>query len=298
MLFCVFRFTFYVMKRFLIIILVSIIALSGTAIYQYIQFSDGRLHIIFCDVGQGDAIVIKTPEKQVILVDGGPDQSVLDCLSNHLPFWERTIDLVLLSHPHADHLVGFLHVFDRFSILSFATENLSNKSSSFQELLRLITTDAIPMRHVATGDRWRLASGVTITIAGPTNAFIFKKNPDGFITNSAESASLATLVSYGNFSILLTGDAPVDEMHDVGESLGSVAVLQIPHHGSTTGLDRQVLEDLHPQFAAISVGAHNRYGHPKKQTLNLLSQFGIPLKRTDKDGDIEIISDGKKWWVN
>ena len=283
-------------KRVFFITVIVLISLASVAVYQFIQFDDGKLHIIFCDIGQGDSILIKTPGKKLILADGGPDRLTLDCLSRHLPFWERELDLMLLSHPHADHFVGFLYVLNRFTVLSFATENLSNKTGGFTELLRAIKEEHITVKHVVAGDQWKIADGVTISIVGPTAEFLKRKDPDGIITDSAESASLATLISYGEFSLLVTGDAPVDELHEVGESIDAVDVLQIPHHGSTTGLDARVLRDLSPQLAVISVGENN-YGHPTKKVLDMLTQVSIPVKRTDQEGDVEIVSDGEKWWV-
>lgn len=284
------------MKKTLVLVVLALVTLGGTVFYQYVIFNDNRLHVVFCDVGQGDAILITTPSNKYILMDGGPDRAVLDCLSRHLPFWERTIDLVLLSHPHADHFVGFLYVLERYTILSFATENLRNNTSAFEELNSALSNLTVPKKFVAQGDRWSLSDGVAISIVGPTTEFLMRKDPDGLITDSAESASLTVLVSYGDFSVLLTGDAPVDEMHEVGERLDTVDVLQIPHHGSTTGLDRRVLVDFQPKLAVISVGKNN-YGHPKKQILNLLQEQKIPVVRTDQRGDVEVISDGKTWYV-
>jgi len=265
--------------------------LSGVTIYQYFKFHDGRLHVVFCDVGQGDGVLVVTPSSKHILVDAGPDNKILDCLSRHLPFWERTIDLALLTHPHADHLMGYYSVIERYNLSQFSTEKLINKTEGFQGLLTLLKKHNIKEQLVTKGDRWRLSDGVIITIVGPTGDFLFRKNPDGVITNSAESGSLITKITYGKFSALLTGDAPVDEMQEVASEISSPTVLQIPHHGSSTGIDGQVLDLLQSKLAVISVGK-NSYGHPTKRTLKFLQERRLKVLRTDQIGDVEIVSDG------
>ncbi|HSA84101.1 MAG TPA: MBL fold metallo-hydrolase [Patescibacteria group bacterium] len=277
------------MKKIFFITFFALFVFTTLFFYQYQKFHDDKLHIVFCDVGQGDGILITTPSGKQILFDAGPDQAIVDCLSNHMPFWDRTIEVALLSHPHTDHFMGYYYVFERYKIDQFATENLQNNTDSFVGLMEKIQKKQVPMRYVVAGDRWKVGE-VTVATVAPTDAFITSKNPDRFITNSAESASLAVLVSYKDFSVLLTGDAPLEEMKEIVVS--GLDVLQIPHHGSTTGLDEHVIKKLLPQLAVISVGADNRYGHPKKEILELLQQFGIQTLRTDLKGDIEFISNG------
>ena len=282
------------MKKIILFVILALVALGGLTTYQYFKFHDGKLHVVFCNVGQGDGIFITTPSNKHILVDAGPDESILNCLSSHMPFWERKIDLSILTHPHADHLMGYYFVAERYNLTQFATEKLNNKSDGFNGLLKQLDKQKIKVQHVAAGDKWRFADGVIFLVEGPTDEFLFRKNPDGFITNSAESASLVTQLTYGNFSVLLTGDAPVDEMTDIaGRGVGSLNVLQIPHHGSSTGVDGHVIDLLAPPLAVISVGAHNKYGHPTKQTLGLLKERGLKVLRTDQMGDVEFVSDGK-----
>lgn len=282
------------MKKIIFFTCFAFVLLGGIFAYQWIKFHDGRLHVIFCDVGQGDGILIVTPSAKQILVDAGPDRKILDCLSRHMPFWDRKIELALLTHPHGDHFMGYYYVIDRYIISEFATEELVNKSAEFQRLMDLIEEKKISKKIVSAGDRWRI-NNLFISIAAPTREYVFGKNPDGVITNSAESASLITYVSYGDFGVLLTGDAPVDELKEVAmieglDGVGGLDLLQIPHHGSNTGIDGEVLDLLVPKLAVISVGK-NSYGHPTKRTLDLLQSRGIKILRTDKVGDVEIVSD-------
>lgn len=280
------------MKKILFIFILALFALVGLFAYQYLKFHDGKLHVVLCNVGQGDGILITTPSNKQILVDAGPDKSILDCLSKHMPFWDRSIDIALLTHPHADHLMGYYYVIDRYRIDQFSTEELRNKSDGFLQLENSLKTRHLPIHYVAAGDTWKILDGVTVQIAGPSRKFVFAKNPDGFITNSAESASLTTLVTYGDFSILLTGDAPIDEMAEIATArIKDLDVLQIPHHGSSTGVDGHVLDLLAPSLAVISVGKNN-YGHPTPRTLGLLQERGIKYLRTDQMGDVELVSDG------
>src|SRR6266496_901047 len=102
--------------KYLVLICLTVIALASLLTYQYFTFNDGKLHLIFCDVGQGDAILIKTPSDKYILIDGGPDRAVVDCLSRHMPFWKRNIDLMLLTHPHADHFFGMFYILERYNV--------------------------------------------------------------------------------------------------------------------------------------------------------------------------------------
>ena len=144
------------MKKVILLASIAVFLLGGLFLFDYSRFNDGKLHVIFCDVGQGDAILIKTPTNKHILIDAGPDRKVLNCLAEHLPFWERDIDLFVLTHPHADHFMGMYFILERYNVTQFATEKLINKSDGFGELMRMVEERGIPVKCVAKGDRWIL----------------------------------------------------------------------------------------------------------------------------------------------
>lgn len=284
------------MKKYLLLTGIAVLALGGLLVYQYVRFNDGKLHVVFCDVGQGDGILIRTPGQKYILVDAGPDTKILDCLGRHMPLWQRDIDLALLSHPHNDHFMGFYYVKDRYSIRAFATESLRNTTPSFEMLMDQLHEKRIPQRIVWAGDRWKFSDGVEMIIRGPDQQYLNLTSPGGKIGESKEFASLITEISYGSFNVLLTGDSQASGIEEVMKESGEpITILHVPHHGSSTGLTASLLEKLDPKMAVISVGKNN-YGHPSIATQFLLKN--IPSKHTNKLGDVEIVSDGESWWSN
>ncbi len=291
------------MTKSAMVVFLALIFLGGIFFREQARFNDGKLHVVFCDVGQGDAIFIRTPKGADLLIDAGPNQRTLECLNRHMPFWDRTIEFTILSHPHADHFDGFLSILPRYAVLSFATENLSNKSQGFSQLRKEIDSKKIASRFIYQGDVVKTKDGVELRILAPSQSFIQRTSPGGEIGESGEFASLITLLRFGNFTLLLTGDSQAPELAEaVGEigpstSLG-VDVLQVPHHGSKTGLTGDILDLLLPKLAVISVGKNNRYGHPRQEILQILRDYDTKILRTDEVGEIEIVSDGKKWWVN
>lgn len=266
-------------------------------LWQQVSFHDGKLHLVFCNVGQGDAILLKSPSGSLILFDAGPDEKIDACLSRHLPFWQRKLSLALLSHPHLDHFFGFFRVLKNYQIAQFATENLVNSSEVFQKLKKSLAEKKIETRFLAFGDSFSLEDGLRLRVLGPKNQFLAATSPGGKIGENSEFGSLVIVVSYENFHALLTGDTQARELRDALEAFGSqIDILQVPHHGSKTGLTNEILEGVKPGLAVISVG-RNKYGHPAKSTLSLLANYRISLLRTDQAGDIEIISDGTTWKV-
>jgi competence protein ComEC len=293
------------MKRFFTLIFLCVFSVTVLAVYQQVTLHDDKLHLIFCDVGQGDAIFIKTPSSKHILIDGGPDRKVLDCLSRHLAFWERKLDIVRLTHLHADHYSGIYYVIDRYAIKSFDTEENVGKNKEFSLLKEKIIGKKIPLRFVTAGDRWVLTTAdekrsakIYLSILAP------KKTEQEEISSSPEknaipeNMSLVSKISYLSFNSLLTADAQSDEIElSLKDIQDHISVLQISHHGSTTGITDAILNKIKPDLAVISVGAKNRYGHPNKTVLQMLAQEGIRVLRTDMNGDIEIVTDGKNWNV-
>lgn len=292
------------MKKVVLFIILIIILLGGFLGYDYVRFYDGKLHVIFCDVGQGDAVLIRTPNYKYILYDGGPDDKVLNCLARHSPFWQRKINLVLLSHPHLDHFSGIYYAIDRYDTLGFATEKLSNQSVAFSSFLAEISRKHISSRYLYTGDKFLFSDGVELNVLGPSNEYLQSTSPNGKIGESGEFASLVISLNYGSFSLLLTGDSQVsglEEAFNIYERLGNkdadgLDVLQVPHHGSKYGLDDNLVSKLNPKSAIISVGKNN-YGHPSKQILEILKNKAIKTLRTDESGDVEVVSDGNKWKI-
>lgn len=282
-------------KKIIIISLIAIISLFGLTLYQWQHFYDGNLHIVFCNVGQGDGIFVRTPKGTDILIDGGPDESILSCLGNHMPFWDKTLELIVLSHPHADHLNGLVSVIQRYNAISFASEKLENNTAGFKELKNVLQSKKIKQRYLFLGDKIKTPDGLVFNIVGPSNSFITKTSPNGIIGESGEFASLETLLSFGSFRLLLTGDSQVEEFNEA--NLSNISVLQVPHHGSKTGLNTEIIKRLYPKLAVISVG-RNKYGHPNREIIGKLQEIGARVLRTDEKGDIEIVSDGKGWFVN
>jgi len=245
-----------------------------------------RIVVWIFDVGQGDTIFIDAPDRQ-ILIDGGPDGVVIEKLTAVMPFWDREIDLVIDTHPHADHIMGLVHVLDRYQVEEVWTSGLSYETpvhTAFKER----TGEALDAR---AGEVIDLGQGATLTILWPTSQI------DDAWLDDPNAGSVVTLLEYGDASILLTGDIGFEEEEALvvgayGHTrLRHVDVLKVGHHGSPTSTSRAFLETITPDFAVISSG-ENTYGHPSPVVLDRLRAIGAAIFRTDTSGDIRIVSDG------
>ena len=280
-------------EHILLVFTLSLLSLGVLFAYQRIKFFDGKLHVVFCDVGQGDGIYIRTPKGVDMLIDGGPDESVLSCLSNHMPFWDKTIEITFVSHPHLDHFNGFINVLERYDLEYLFTENISNETSSYRYFIRQLTDKRVKQRFVASSFALSTKDGVRIHVLGPTEAFLRQTSPHRKIGEQKEFASLVLRISYDSFDVLTTGDSQVAGLIDAGvEKLRGIDVFQVPHHGSKSGITRELISGLLPKVAVISVGK-NSYGHPSKEALEILRYSDIKILRTDESGTVEFVSDGK-----
>jgi competence protein ComEC len=245
---------------------------------------DGKLHVWFLDVGQGDAILIQAPDGQQILIDGGPSPSALAAeLGAVMPFWDRSLDLVVLTHPDADHAAGLIPAFDRLAVGAAADALAPGDSAG--AAWRDATT-GIPSHTLTRGGRIN-AGALSLTALSPASILA-----DGETCNDD---SIVLRVDYGATSLLLTGDAEhaaEQEMLAAGAPLAA-DVLKVGHHGSSGGTSAEFLAAVGPRLAVISVGAENHFGHPSPEVLGRLS--GIEVLRTDENGRIELISDGRHW---
>ena len=273
------------------------LTLVASAIWLSVFSVGANLHVIACDVGQGDAILIQRINTQ-ILIDSGPNDSVLNCLGKYMPFWDRTIELAILTHPDKDHSGGYLNVFKTYKIKNFLTNDLNNKlfSSQYIELLRNEVggrgTEVI-YPDIGMGIRVSL---IYLDILHPSQDFQSSK------TNNY---SIVNILKYGNFKAIFTGDIEdvVSDLVSTRPELGEVNYIKVPHHGSKNGLSEKLLQAIKPKVAVISVGRKNSYGHPHKEVLDLLrsssaiEKYKLKILRTDEIGDVEIISDSQTFWT-
>ncbi|RJQ36516.1 MBL fold metallo-hydrolase [Candidatus Microgenomates bacterium] len=276
-------------KNFFVIGFISFVLLGAIFLFQLTQFYDGKLHVVFCNVGQGDGIYIRSPKGLNIVIDGGPDDSILACLAKHMPFWDRKIQLVIMTHPHEDHLTGLIYILKNYKVLNFYSEKVQGKQA-YQELTSLLEKKKIKSKQIFRGDRFILKDQVILATIWPKQNYQLAQEAD----LDANGQSIIELLTFGNFNVLLTGDGKLGEGEDFS-SLG-VDVLKVAHHGSKVNTNKNILEEINPKLAVITVGK-NRFGHPSKETLEALKSLGIKTLRTDLDGDIEVVSDGKTWEI-
>jgi competence protein ComEC len=256
---------------------------------------DGRLRMTVLDIGQGDAIIVETPDGATMLVDGGPDPELtLRRLGANLPFHARRIDVLLLSHPHQDHVAGLVDVLDRFRVGVLVHAAIPFENAAYDRLLADAAAAGIPVSVARAGQRLALGRLVTLDVLSPTEADALGPLPDGDINNG----SVVAVLRHGGFSALLTGDAeqPIEAALLTRGVLGPIDVLKVGHHGSHSSTTPPLLDATRPSAAVISAGAGNTYGHPAAATLgHLAARPGLAVLRTDRHGDIEIISDGTRY---
>ncbi|MEK7669297.1 MAG: MBL fold metallo-hydrolase [Patescibacteria group bacterium] len=267
----------------------------------------GILTVVFLNIGQGDATFIEGPNGNQILIDGGPGKSVLRELSKVMPFYDRSIDVVLATHADQDHVGGLPDVLKKYQVNIFMETGVAGESSSYEELEKIVgekeSASRIKKILVRKGMEIDLGDGAILQILFPD------RDPSGMETNTA---SIVARLVYGENEFLLTGDSPqVIEKYLV--SLGSREcqgqplkcsgpkglpltlesdVLKAGHHGSKTSTGAVFVSAVSPQYVVISAGKDNRYGHPNQEVLDIVSNFGAKIFRTDESGRIIFQSDG------
>ncbi len=273
--------------------------------WAVIAIPDSKLHIYFCDVGQGDGALVIQGTTQLV-IDAGPDDSILNCLSQHMPFYDHTIEGVIITHPQQDHMGGLSYIAESYSLIHIFIPPANNDIRVYKKLVDLYDQKKVLVSNLYTGDR--LAFGkVTFQSIWPTMEFTKAKTVDfgskvlALKTDGTDlnRFCIVGILSYGDTDVLFTGDA--DKGVDLAQMstglLRPVEILKVPHHGSKTGMLDEWLGVVKPQSAIISVGKNNRYGHPTQEALNQLSKFTKDIHRTDLEGTIELVSDGKTYFV-
>jgi competence protein ComEC len=240
------------------------------------------LKVAFFDVGQGDAIFFQTPQGHQVLIDGGPDNRVLMRLSEVMPFWDKSIDLVVLTHPDADHITGLVGVFERYEVESVLWTGKRKDTKVFAAFEKALLKEGAKEIVARAGERVLFGnSTVVLEVLYPFAASELEKEA----TN--ETSVIARLV-YGEHEVLFTGDTTKKIEKRVLEQGANVEadILKVAHHGSKTSSSREFLEAVAPDVAVILVGKDNRYGHPSQETLANLAEYGIKIERTDVEGTI------------
>jgi competence protein ComEC len=246
------------------------------------------LEINFFDVGQGDSIFIETPSQNQILIDGGPGSSVLEKLGREIPFWDRTIDLVVLTHPEADHMSGLIEVLKRYKVENVLWTGVKKDTSEYEKWSKTLEKEVANVIIARAGEKIT-AGKAEIEVLWPLESMENKE-----LSESNDSSVILRMV-YGQKSFLFTGDAAKisEESLVSGGALIDSDVLKIGHHGSKTSSSDEFLEKISPEIGVIEVGRENKYGHPNQDVLDRLLKYAIKILRTDIDGDIKMISDGK-----
>ena len=255
---------------------------------------DKNLHVIFCDVGQGDAILLTLGTTQV-LVDGGPGQKVQGCLSRHMPFYDRRIEIIMLTHAEADHMTGLADVIERYIVLQFVEGPVGKNSVAYERLKADIDGAGIGQARVTGGDIIRVGN-LAVEVVWPEAQYVLGMESE---SKSLNNFSLGMTVKYGGFEVFLSGDGDnqIEGLEIEGGRLSDVEVLKVPHHGSRTGMTPEWLGVLKPELAVVSAGRDNSYGHPASESLKMLKEVEARVVVTYERGDVEVVSDGKEWWM-
>lgn len=280
-------------NEWLIFLIIAGVAVLSFWALPTIAGSYGLLRVFFLDVGQGDAELIDFNGKQV-LIDGGPDGKILQELGKVMSFYDRSIDLVILTHPHADHVTGLVEVLKKYEVGQIVENYTPYNTAEYAEWNK--EKSSVAVTQAQAGQIIDLGDGVAITILYPLNP---KGDDESFLKNPHDGMVVLRL-DYGKEGILFMGDAEAKTEYKLSASSVELSAqfLKIGHHGSKTSTSEEFLKAVDPILVFIEVGKKNKYGHPHQEVLERLENHGIKYYRTDIDGTVELILDGQNHQVN
>ncbi len=270
------------------------ILIGAVAIVGFLQVEDvshtEHLSVHFLDVGQGDAIFIETPDGTQVLVDGGPDSSVLSALAGKISFFDTHIDMVIATHPDTDHIGGLRDVLASYEVATILKTEHEGDTASARAFATAVSQEGAEVIYARRGQEFTLGASTTLEVLFP------ETDPSAMETNTS---SIIVRIVYGDTAFLLTGDAPksIEEYLVLveGEHLQS-DVLKVGHHGSRTSTSELFLNEVQPSIAVISASADNRYGHPHVEVTDALFNARVETFSTAEEGTITLTSDGASVW--
>jgi len=248
--------------------------------YYFLQPPQKTLQLTFLDVGQGDAALAVTPRGQDILIDGGPNDSVVAKLDKNISFYSHKIDAIILTHPHADHVAGLVAVAKKYQIGKVYMSGVTHTAPEYIAFLEEIKSHNIPVQLVKAGDKLDFGDGIRLDFLFPLT--VMKDQTMDNLNNS----SVVTRLSWGKSSALMMGDLESEGQDALLVSKPNLKsdILKFSHHGSKDSVNQKFLDAVSPKYAVISVGKDNMFGHPSKEALDILK--GLIVYRTDYDGDV------------
>jgi len=281
-------------------ILIGLLIIALIVWFLVLNQRPGRiLETDFLDVGQGDAVLIKTPKGQTVLVDGGPNNKVLEKLGKYLAPLQKRIDIIILTHPHADHVSGLIEVLRRYSVGLVILNGVYLKTDNYDQFLNAIEDNKVKVLIAEAGEAIHFDKDLEFDILSPNKnpaGLAFNKNSESFGTagNDVNDTSIVGKLIFNDFSIMFMGDATSKIENQIlayGDNLKS-DILKVGHHGSKYSSFPIFLKTVAPKAGIIEVGAKNFYGLPSQAALSRFKMFGANIFRTDQNGDIRVLSDG------
>jgi len=277
-------------KLYKILLILGIAAVIAATVLFWLYWQPAKnLEVDFLDVGQGDAELIKTPAGQNILIDGGPDSSIIRRLGENLAWWDKKIDLMILTHPHDDHVTGLIDVLKRYRVKQILYTGVVHNAPNYLSWLEQVRDRKIKMVIIDRPQTISLANNCRLQIIYPLNSFLDRT------MNNLNNSSIVMKLVYGQSSFLFLGDTEKEvEQELITDKIDLAAeVLKVAHHGSDTSSSQDFLEAVKPEFSVIEVGKDNDFGHPSLRVIKRLERVGAKVMRTDTNGTIRIISDGR-----
>lgn len=295
------------MKTLISVALVSALIFVTGCAFAYLHWPDANFHFITCDVGQGDGLIFTLGFFQLV-VDTGYDERMIECLSNHMPFWDRTIEAVIISHADFDHVGGLLGILERYQVKTVVM-NPSDKENPYLDKVYATIDQRSTLQSLYQGQKMIFSSGdnhFSFTAIWPKNETepnIIQRNTSKKtmnMTNFTENQrSISGVLEYGQLEVMLTGDidSEVEQALVTQSLLLDVDVLKIAHHGSKTSTSNTFVEQVAPEVAVLSYGQDNSFGHPHTSVISVLQAFNVRPMSTVEHGTIEIISNGTNYWI-
>jgi competence protein ComEC len=277
---------------FTIILVLSVVNLLVWAAIAVLP--DGKLHVSVLDVGQGESILIRTPDGRNVVIDAGPDPlQACSQLGRQLPFWDRTIDLLVLTQLQSDHTAGAMQLMRKYNVKCLALPPVSSDATLSKEIIKTAGEEHVRQVCLHAGQQLYLGRGLGLAVLNPPEKIFYGTDDD--INNN----SLVLKLSYNSVNFLLTADISADAEHYLTMERADLQseVLKVAHHGSRGSTSREFLKAVSPAVAVVSVGAENRFGHPAAEVMEKLkAQTGRSAFTTAVNGTVEFVSDGNRLW--